>query len=105
MKTKSYRYEVALSFAGEQRYYVERVANRLKKLGVSYFYDFDEQIELWGKNLTQHLDEIYYEKSRYFIPFISKEYKEKNWTKLEVNSALERNMEELKSDFQQYIHP
>lgn len=49
MKTKSYRYEVALSFAGEQRYYVERVANRLKKLGVSYFYDFDEQIELWGK--------------------------------------------------------
>lgn len=105
MKTKSYRYEVALSFAGEQRYYVERVANRLKKLGVSYFYDFDEQIELWGKNLTQHLDEIYYEKSQYFIPFISKEYKEKNWTKLEVNSALDRNMEELKSDFQQYILP
>ena len=41
----------------------------------------------------------------YFVPFISKEYKKKIWTRLEVNSALERNMNESGRDFQQYILP
>ncbi len=32
-------YQVALSFAGEQRWYVEEVAKGLKACGVSVFYD------------------------------------------------------------------
>lgn len=105
MKTKDFDYEVALSFAGEQRYYVEKVSKELTKLNIRHFYDYNEQINLWGKNLTQYLDSVYFEKSMYFVPFISKEYKEKVWTKLEVNSALDRNMTESYPNFQQYILP
>jgi tetratricopeptide (TPR) repeat protein len=102
---KKYEYEIVLSFAGEQRKYVEETSKYLKELGIKYFYDYDEQIDLWGKNLTQHLDKIYSEKSLYFIPFISKEYVKKRWTNLELSSALERNMKDKRQDFQQYILP
>lgn len=105
MKQSDFEFEVALSFAGEQRDYVKRVSNELKKLNIKHFYDNDEQVNLWGKNLTQYLDSVYFEKSMYFVPFISKEYIKKVWTKLEVNSALERNMNESRPDFQQYILP
>ena len=78
MEKKNYEYEVALSFAGEQREYVEKVSQNLTKLGVKHFYDNNEQVNLWGKNLSQYLDAVYFEKSLYFVPFISKEYVKKN---------------------------
>lgn len=105
MKKKDFEYEVALSFAGEQRDYVVEVSNELTRLKVKHFYDYNEQVNLWGKNLTQYLDSVYFEKALYFVPFISVEYVKKIWTKLEVNSALERNMNEIRPDFQQYILP
>ena len=40
-----WRWDVALSFAGAQRDYVEQVAWALKARGVRCFYDADEQIE------------------------------------------------------------
>lgn len=105
MKKKDFEYEVALSFAVEQRDYVEEVSKELKLLNIKHFYDYNEQVNLWGKNLTQYLDSVYFEKAMYFVPFISKVYAEKVWTRLEVNSALERNMNESRPDFQQYILP
>lgn len=102
---RQYEYEVALSFAGEQRYYVKRVSDELERLGVKHFYDNKETVNLWGKNLTQDLERIYYQDSQYFVPFISKEYVKKNWTRWEINSALERNLEESSENFQQYILP
>ena len=103
MKKKNFEYDVALSFAGEQRDYVEKVSEELTALKVKHFYDNNEKVNLWGKNLAQFLDSVYFEKAMYFVPFISKEYKKKIWTRLEVNSALERNMNESGRDFQQYI--
>lgn len=50
-KNDSYIYDVALSFAGEDREYVEEVAIVLKRFGVRVFYDKFEETELWGKNL------------------------------------------------------
>ncbi len=100
-----YKYEVVLSFAGEQRDYVEKVAVRLKELNIKYFYDLDETVNLWGKNLSQYLDQIYYKDALYFIPFISKDYVDKIWTKLEFSSALDRNMNTKLNEFQQYILP
>jgi len=52
----SFRYDVCLSFAGEQRSYVELVAGALKSSGLRVFYDLDEKVELWGKDLPEHLD-------------------------------------------------
>jgi len=73
------RYDVALSFAGENRVYVEAVAQSLKAAGVTVFYDKFEQAALWGKNLIDHLAEVYQKRSRYVVMFISEHYVRKPW--------------------------
>jgi len=70
-------YDVSLSFAGENRDYVERVAEALKQEGVTVFYDKFETATLWGKNLIDHLADIYQHRSRFVVMFISKPYVEK----------------------------
>lgn len=83
-------YDVALSFAGEQRAYVEQIATGLKDAGVSVFYDTFERADLWGKNLVDHLAGIYQKRSRYVVMFVSKEYVEKAWTTHERQHAQAR---------------
>ncbi len=84
------RYDIALSFAGENRPYVEEVAAGLKSAGVSVFYDRYETANLWGKNLIDHLADIYSKNSRYVVMFISKEYVNKVWTSHERRHAQDR---------------
>jgi len=43
-----------------------------------------------GKNLIEHLADIYGNRSRYVVMFISKEYVEKAWTKHERQHVQER---------------
>lgn len=106
MQNNQYRYEVALSFAGEQRAYVEQVANSLREMGVICFYDNHNQVELWGKNLIKYLENIYFRDSKYCVIFISKEYYSKHWTIHESEAAEERNFYSRDFDsFQQYILP
>jgi len=80
-------YDVALSFAGEDRAYVEQVAEVLKTAGVRVFYDRYEQADLWGKNLADHLGEVYGKRSRFVVLFISKHYPLKSWPTHERQSA------------------
>lgn len=94
-------YEVALSFAGENRNYVESVAKYLTKHGVVVFYDKFEEVELWGKDLVERLGEVYGEKSRYCVMFISKYYDRKPWAILERKSAFARALMHKK----EYILP
>ena len=94
-------YDVALSFAGEQREYVEKVAKALKEKKINVFYDEYEQADLWGKDLYVHLDEVYSKKSKFVIMFISKEYAEKLWTTHERKSAQARAFKEK----EEYILP
>ena len=96
-----YKYDVALSFAGEDRDYVEKVTEILKKNGVRTFYDKFEEVDLWGKDLGLHFDYVYRRTSKYFIPFISKHYKEKIWTTYEVKTAIARAIENK----EEYILP
>jgi hypothetical protein len=87
-------YDVALSFAGEQRKYVEAVANLLRDAGVSVFYDDHEQAALWGEDLTVHLDRVYRSEARYVVPFISAAYAHKAWPRQEFRSALAAAVEQ-----------
>ena len=75
------KWDVALSFAGAQRTYVERVAAALKARGVRCFYDADEQLELWGGNLAEELPRIYAEESAAVVVFVSAEYGGAGWTR------------------------
>jgi hypothetical protein len=97
----SVKYDIGLSFAGEQRKYVEGVAKRLSDLGLKVFYDDYEKISLWGKDLYQHLSDVYQNKCNYCIIFISKEYAEKLWTQHELRNAQARAFKENR----EYILP
>lgn len=101
MKNKSYEYDVALSFAGENRAYVEKVANSLKGRGVKVFYDLFEEANLWGKNLYEYLSEIYQNKARYTVLFVSSFYNKKLWTNHERVSMQARAFQESR----EYILP
>jgi len=93
------KYQVALSFAGEERSYAEQVAKHLKKRGIAVFYDDFEKANLWGKNLTEVLYEIYASSSAYVVMFISKSYVEKVWPSHERNSALSRMVKEKDKEY------
>ena len=60
-------YEIALSFAGEDREYVDQVANLLKHDNIKVFYDIFEEANLWGKNLYDYLCDIYQNKKNYIF--------------------------------------
>src|SRR3990170_6647238 len=85
-----FKYDIAVSFAGEDRPVVEEFVNVLATNNVSVFYDSWEQAQLWGKDLYQHLDMIYQQAARYCVIFISENYVKKAWTKHELRSAQAR---------------
>jgi hypothetical protein len=93
-RSGGFEYDVALSFAGEDRPYVERVATFLKEAGVKVFYDRFEEVSLWGKNLYDHLSDVYGRQARYTVMFISQHYARKVWTSHERESAQARALEE-----------
>lgn len=84
-------YEVALSFAGEQREFVREVAAALITADVAVFYD--EVEDLWGKDLAAALSEVYGRRSRFVVIFVSKEYTQKPWPRHERQSALAGRIE------------
>lgn len=84
-------YDVAFSFAGEDRDYVESVANYLTYQGVTFFYDRFEEDRLWGEDLYVHLDEVYRKSAQFCVIFISKAYANKLWTNHERKSAQARD--------------
>ena len=94
-------YDVALSFAGEDRQPAEKLAKLLKSNGYTVFYDQFELDQLWGKNLYDHLSTVYKDKARYCVMFLSKNYAQKLWTNHERQSAQARALEEN----QEYILP
>jgi hypothetical protein len=88
-----YKYDVTLSFAGEDREYVEKVAKTLQENDVKVFYDKFEEVDLWGKDLGLHFDYVYRKGAKYCVPFISEHYKKKIWTNHEIRTAISRAIE------------
>ncbi|MEO1373006.1 MAG: toll/interleukin-1 receptor domain-containing protein [Cyanobacteria bacterium J06635_10] len=85
-----FEYDIALSFAGEERYMAERLFHALQQEDIKVFYDQNEESELWGEDLSLTLPDIYENKARFCIMLFSQHYVNKEWTKLELNSALKR---------------
>jgi hypothetical protein len=101
MNDANYEFDIALSFAGEDRGLAEALASHLKNADVRVFYDRDEQAELWGKDLYQHLQTIYRDKARYCLVFVSQHYIRKRWTGHELKQAQARAFRENR----EYILP
>ena len=97
----SREFDIALSFAGEDREYVDQVANLLRGSGVKVFYDLFEDANLWGKNLYDYLSDVYMNKALYTIMFISEHYARKLWPTHERGAMQARAFQQN----QEYILP
>jgi len=89
-----YRYDVTVSFAGEDRPIVEDFVRRLGEAGYRVFYDAWEQDRLWGRDLYQYLDAVYRSAARYCVVFVSANYGRKAWATHELRSAQARAFEQ-----------
>ena len=87
-----HRFDVALSFPGEHRPYVERVAAKLgESLGPNAcFYDKNYRAQLAAPNADLLLQAIYRERSDLVVAFICREYDEKKWCGIEWRKIRER---------------
>jgi len=94
-------YDVVLSFAGEDRQHAEKMADLLKADGFKVFYDKYEEVNLWGKNLYDHLSEVYSKQGKFCVMFLSQYYATKQWPTIERQNAQARAFNEHK----EYILP
>src|SRR5215208_7956595 len=101
MAGDEFEYDVALSFGGQDRNLVDIIADLLRSKDIKVFHDKYESAELWGKDLIDHLVNIYSRKARYCVMFISQYYPLKKWTKVERMAAQERAFR----DANEYILP
>ena len=96
-----FEYDIALSFAGEDRKYADDLAKCLTQNNIKVFYDKYEIADLWGKDLYEHLAEVYQDAAKFCVMFVSKNYAEKLWTNHERKNAQARAFK----DKQEYILP
>lgn len=97
-------FDVAISFAGEDREKAKQLVSCLKKKGVHVFYDNDYQANLVGKDLYQHLHKLYKDSALFFVPLISTNYIQKPWAMHELRAAQEREFSEYSEEVE-YILP
>ncbi len=90
----SYKYEVAISFAGEDRAFAEALAKGLRDAKVEVFYDNFYAADLWGKDLSAELRRVYHDSSEFCIMILSQHYVDKMWTSFERQQAIERLIRE-----------
>jgi hypothetical protein len=82
---KELSFRVAMSFPGEHRVYVSKVAGTLRSaLGPdAVFYDHDYQAQLARPNLDTLLQHIYRHQSELIVVFLGADYANKTWCGLE----------------------
>lgn len=91
----THRFDVAVTFAGEDRAIVAKVVESLKEAGVeNVFYDEDFKAETWGANLVEFFHRVYKQEARYALMFVSQHYVRKHWTQLERRAAQDRALTE-----------
>lgn len=76
-------YDIALSFAGENRDVAESLFNKLSEREISVFYDKNEQHRILAENVEDYLAPIYKSEAEYVVVLLSSNYPKKIWTKFE----------------------
>lgn len=94
-------FDIAISFAGEDRTVARRIAELLRCDGISLFFDEYLQAELLGKDLRKHLTDVYKRRAKFCVMIISKHYEGKLWPTVEREAAVSRAVE----DSAEYIIP
>jgi hypothetical protein len=89
-----YEFDVALSFAGEDRNVTREIAHALQERGIRVFYDEQYAHRLWGKDLAKFLGEVYEKLAKYCVIISSKHYNFSSWTRHERQHAQARQLRE-----------
>jgi hypothetical protein len=84
------RYDVALSFAGEDRGVAEELFAELAERELEVFYDKNEQHRIAGNDLEEYLAPIYASEATYVVVLVSASYPKKIWTKFESDQFAAR---------------
>ncbi|SMD10879.1 toll/interleukin-1 receptor domain-containing protein [Lentzea albidocapillata] len=85
-----YEFDVAPSFAEQDRAKVEPIVRRLEDLGVKVYYDEDQLVARWGLDLIELTTETLTHKVRYVLMFASRHYVEHKWARHERKTAQAR---------------
>jgi hypothetical protein len=94
------RFAIALSFPGERRQYVERVANALlpafggEQGKARIFYDAWHEGSIIGIASNRKLQDIYATDSDLIVPFFCQDYRKKKWCGVELRAIEELLFEE-----------
>lgn len=94
MVKTSASYDIAISFAGEDRPLASAIAAGLATKGLNVFYDEYAEAELWGKDIYVHLTKVYRDESKFCLMLLSTDYAKKQWTSHERRAAQARAFRE-----------
>lgn len=83
-------FDIALSFAGEDRAFAEYLHAALQDEGHAVFYDLAEQHRFLGENVEEYLGPIYSSGCRYVVPVLGQLYGRKRWTLFEASRYRDR---------------
>lgn len=98
-----YEYDVAVSFAGAQRAYVEKFVEACRQRDLEVFYDRDMTVAYWGRNFIREFRRVYGgSAARFVMPFISAEYLATPYPQDEFAAAVEQV---FKREGQTYLLP
>lgn len=82
-------HDAAVTFAGQDRWLVSRIVRKLQE-DFDVFYDEDNLAESWGEEGVEYFTDVYMNRARYVVMFISAHYVESQWTRIEKRAALAR---------------
>lgn len=84
------RYDFALSFAGSDRKYAERLFEELTERECEVFYDKNEQHRILAENIEDYLAPIYRSEAKYVVCLLGPDFPKRIWTKFESEQFEER---------------
>ncbi|WP_353472304.1 TIR domain-containing protein [Salipiger sp. H15] len=80
---RDFEWDVAISFAGENRPLADFIGQQLRELDISVFYDRNYEDNYLGGVWSQQFNEIFVEKSRMIVAILDNHHKEKVWPTFE----------------------
>ncbi|OBK75057.1 TIR domain-containing protein [Mycobacterium sp. 1274761.0] len=83
-------YDIALSFAGEDREFAEHLRNYLEEHDLSVFYDKSEESKIMANDVEAVLGPKYSTESRFVVAILGEKYGLKKWTLFESENYVHR---------------
>ncbi|CAM2149569.1 TIR domain-containing protein [Pararobbsia alpina] len=76
-------WDLAISFAGENRELAKYVADKLKEMDVSVYFDEDYEVAILGKKLSDEFETVFGKSAKYVVCFLDKHHRAKIWPTFE----------------------